>query len=429
MTEKLDLEAIRREIDEADSNLINAFERRLQAVLRVAEYKKQNNLPVRDRARELKVIEKAQGKLRNKNYAPAVAGLMEEIMAIARKMEEQQISAEPVETVPLEVGCFGVEGSYSHKAMEEYFAGKNINRHYYSVFEDVVKAVKNGEIRLVYLMNDAVESFLVFGNARMTGVYKPDYEGEILADLSRQGREYILVVHQDDSVVTLFFETLSLEKHLYDYSRIGHFWVEGYEYLRQLEYRLAILRDKYDYIGGDSCNALEEKLSALVEFPPLNYCCYPAVPEKYIVPRENPWIPSEKAFEVMGEIARQAGDRTFVRWLEIYRKLPFKWVARKLAGMLHRTKHIQVTMCLSEKLREASSGYGNRSFGKEADEELRVLTEKARTKQAELNEQGMGSEVLREEPFTIARDSLGFKVYLMKWNKGRKDCTVEIEEI
>ena len=270
--------------------------------------------------------------------------------------------------------------------------------------------VKNGEIRLVYLMNDAVESFLVFGNARMTGVYKPDYEGEILADLSRQGREYILVVHQDDSVVTLFFETLSLEKHLYDYSWIGHFWVEGYEYLRQLEYRLAILRDKYDY-------------------PPLNYCCYPAVPEKYIVPRENPWIPSEKAFEVMGEIARQAGDRTFVRWLEIYRKLPFKWVARKLAGMLHRTKHIQVTMCLSEKLREASSGYGNRSFGKEADEELRVLTEKARTKQAELNEQGMGSEVLREEPFTIARDSLGFKVYLMKWNKGRKDCTVEIEEI
>lgn len=71
--------------------------------------------------------------------------------------------------------------------------------------------VRNGEIRLVYLMNDAVESFLVFGNARMTGVYKPDYEGEILADLSRQGREYILVVHQDDSVVTLFFETLTLE--------------------------------------------------------------------------------------------------------------------------------------------------------------------------------------------------------------------------
>lgn len=147
MAEKLDLEAIRREIDEADSNLINAFERRLQAVLKVAEYKRQNNLPVRDRARELKVIEKAQGRLHNKNYAPAVAGLMEEIMSIARLVEEQEINTAEAGQIPVEVGCFGVEGSYSHKAMEEYFAGQNINRHYYPVFEDVVKAVKNGEIR------------------------------------------------------------------------------------------------------------------------------------------------------------------------------------------------------------------------------------------------------------------------------------------
>ena len=289
--------------------------------------------------------------------------------------------------------------------------------------------VRNGEIRLVYLMNDAVESFLVFGNARMTGVYKPDYEGEILADLSRQGREYILVVHQDDSVVTLFFETLTLEKHLYDYSQIGHFWVEGYEYLRQLEYRLAILRDKYDYIGGDSCNALEEKLSALVEFPPLNYCCYPAVPEKYIVPRENPWVPSQKAISVMKEIAEQADDDSFIRWLEIYRRFPFKWMARKLAGMLHCTKHIKVTECLSRKLKEASAGYGDRSFGKEADKQLEALMKKAKERQAELKARGIESEVLREEPFTTARDSLGFKVYLMIWTKGRRDCTVKIEEM
>lgn len=147
MTEKLDLEVIRREIDEADGILINAFERRLDAVLKVAEYKKANNLPVRDRARELKVIEKAQGRLQNKTYAPAAADLMENIMAIARNLEEEQLQSAEATGPAIEVGCFGVEGSYSHKAMEEYFAGKNINRHYYGVFEDVVKAVKNGEIR------------------------------------------------------------------------------------------------------------------------------------------------------------------------------------------------------------------------------------------------------------------------------------------
>ena len=131
----------------------------------------------------------------------------------------------------------------------------------------------------------------------------------------------------------------------------------------------------------------------------------------------------------MKEIAEQAGDRAFCRWLGIYRKFPFKYVARKLAAMLHQTKHIRVTEILAAKLSEAAAGYGSRSFGKEADERLAVLTEKARVRQAELKAQGVEAEVLREEPFTIARDSLGFKVYLMKWNKGRKDCIVEIEEM
>lgn len=148
MTEQLDLEAIRREIDEADGILIQAFERRMRAVLKVAAYKKANHLPVRDRARELKVIAKAIGRLQDKKYSKAAEDLMESIMAIARGLEEDELqNAEDKQAPAIEVGCFGVEGSYSHKAMEEYFAGKNINRHYYGVFEDVVKAVKNGEIR------------------------------------------------------------------------------------------------------------------------------------------------------------------------------------------------------------------------------------------------------------------------------------------
>ena len=100
-------------------------------------------------------------------------------------------------------------------------------------------------IRLVYLMNDAVESFLLFHNVRLTGTYDPAYEGELDALLTQDENErYALIVHQGDSVVTLFFEDLTLENHYYDYSQLGHFWMKGYEYLRQLEYRIAILRDK-----------------------------------------------------------------------------------------------------------------------------------------------------------------------------------------
>ena len=82
--------------------------------------------------------------------------------------------------------------------------------------------------------------------------------------------EYILVVHQGDSVVTIFFEDLLTDVHLYNYGEIGHFWMKDYEYLRQLEYRLAIMRDKYDYLGEEYCTPEERKLAMLVDFPPLN---------------------------------------------------------------------------------------------------------------------------------------------------------------
>lgn len=115
------------------------------------------------------------------------------------------------------------------------------------------------KLRLVYLMNDAVESFLVFENARMTGQYREDYEGELEAELSvteEPEESYVLVVHQGETVVTIFFEDLSEEVHLYDYGEIGHFWVKGAEYLRQIEYKIAIVRDKlfYPQLGVKLCS-------------------------------------------------------------------------------------------------------------------------------------------------------------------------------
>lgn len=85
----------------------------------------------------------------------------------------------------------------------------------------------SGELRLVYLMNDAVESFLVFKNARMTGAYLEDYEGELTYSISKDGRGYALVVWQGEHAVTILFEMLELEVHLYDYGEIAHFWSQS----------------------------------------------------------------------------------------------------------------------------------------------------------------------------------------------------------
>ena len=284
------------------------------------------------------------------------------------------------------------------------------------------------DIRLVYLMNDAVESFLVFQNVRMTGEYKDDYEGELDATLEKQGQKFVLIVHQGDTVVTLFFENLIQENHFYEYGTIAHFWVKKYEYLRQLEYRLAILRDKYDYLGEKSCNEKEKQLAQLVDFPPLNYCCYPAVPAKYIVPRENPWEPSEDALMVMEELAERAGDRFLKIVLKLYRKYPIPFLAKRIGNMLHRNRHSKVVDLIDREIQEASKKYPCRYFGRDIELKVHQIMNAVKERQNQLKEKGQQSVILREEPFTIAQDSIAYKIYLMIWKQGILNRKVVIEE-
>lgn len=285
-----------------------------------------------------------------------------------------------------------------------------------------------GPIRLVYLMNDAVESFLVFQNARLTGSYNPSYEGPLDATLSQEeNKRFSLIVHQGNSVVALFFEDLTLENHFYDYSKIGHFWLKKWEYLRQIEYRIAILRDKLDYLGENACSSEERKLAALAEFPPLNVCCYPAVPVKYRVVRENPWNLSETALQVFQTIAAEAGDKKLLRRLQRYQAHPDKHHARQIARLLHRTAHAATIDLLTRKLQTAASIYPSRTFGKEQDTRYLTLELLARRRQGELNKRGIRSELLREEPFTTALDSIEFKVHLMIWENGVINRKTRIE--
>ena len=113
---------------------------------------------------------------------------------------------------------------------------------------------------------------MVLKNARMTGNYVRDYEGEFegsveKADWDLCEAEYILVIHQGHNVFTVFFEDILLETQLYNYGELGHFWVKGYENLRVMEYQIAILRDKYEYLGEKYCTEYEGKLAMLRDFP------------------------------------------------------------------------------------------------------------------------------------------------------------------
>ncbi len=282
------------------------------------------------------------------------------------------------------------------------------------------------DIRLVYLMNDAVEAFLTFRNARITGEYLPDYQGELKTQLERGEDRSALIVHQGRSVFTIFFETLEPEYELYNYGEIGHFWVKDYEYLRQLEYRLAILWDKYEYLGEDCCNEEEQKLAWLAKFPPLNYTSYPSVPPQYLPDREDGSILAPEALEMMLELAQEAGDPSFVRALNLYRKHSGKWMTNYIAGLLHENKHAKTVDLLEKKLRKAAAAYPNRSFGPDRDALYAKVMEAAKAGQKALKDQGIESVVLREEPFVHAKDTLDFTAHLMIWMPGIKNRKTEI---
>ena len=46
----------------------------------------------------------------------------------------------------LRVGCYGAKGSYTYEAMEQQFGNRKREESYFPLFEDVVKAVQEGDI-------------------------------------------------------------------------------------------------------------------------------------------------------------------------------------------------------------------------------------------------------------------------------------------
>ena len=134
-----------------------------------------------------------------------------------------------------------------------------------SVFEPIYMEGES-DIYAAYLMNDSVESYFVFEQSVMTGEYK-DIECDQIAGIEKLEDGYMLIVNQDgENIFTIRFSNLSMKTNYFNYGCMGHFWVKGYEYLRQLEYQLADVRDKYRYLGSSACTRKRLYLCSLPTF-------------------------------------------------------------------------------------------------------------------------------------------------------------------
>ncbi|HHX67143.1 MAG: chorismate mutase [Miniphocaeibacter sp.] len=86
-----DLESIRKEIDKVDREIIALFEKRMDLVKYVVDYKIKNNMEVLDSSRENLIIEKNKNLLQNKEYSQYLVTFFKSLMDISKDMQNKII--------------------------------------------------------------------------------------------------------------------------------------------------------------------------------------------------------------------------------------------------------------------------------------------------------------------------------------------------
>ena len=86
---KTQLEIYREQIDEIDKTLAENFERRMEIVSMIAEYKKQNNIATFDPAREEKMLEKNQSYIKNDMLKKYYVDVLKKQLEVSKQYQEE----------------------------------------------------------------------------------------------------------------------------------------------------------------------------------------------------------------------------------------------------------------------------------------------------------------------------------------------------
>lgn len=151
-----DLSVIRERINEIDNKIIELWKERMENCLSVAQYKKENNLPVLDSKREAELLNRISG-IAGEELDVYSRVLYDTIMTISKSYQHKYLYSENalIEKIKYAVenteklfpqkamvACQGVEGAYSGIACEKLFKYPTIS--YFKTWYDVVNAVEKG---------------------------------------------------------------------------------------------------------------------------------------------------------------------------------------------------------------------------------------------------------------------------------------------
>lgn len=152
----MDLEALRKEIDAVDTEIIKLFEKRMDIAADIAQYKKEKGKAVYDPSRERKKLAEAISKSRDdmKSYTPFLFGQLFEVSRLYQNKLLQNDTpiwngiSEALENTPKVfpsnsvVACQGVEGANSQAACEKIF--RNPRTVFFDSFDAVFSAIEAG---------------------------------------------------------------------------------------------------------------------------------------------------------------------------------------------------------------------------------------------------------------------------------------------
>jgi monofunctional chorismate mutase len=91
--EKLDLDSLRKEIDELDKNIAESFEKRMKVVNKIAEYKESLGLPTYDKKREDSMIEKNVNYINDEILKKYYIDLLHKLLEVS-KLYQQELREE-----------------------------------------------------------------------------------------------------------------------------------------------------------------------------------------------------------------------------------------------------------------------------------------------------------------------------------------------
>ncbi len=299
------------------------------------------------------------------------------------------------------------------------------------VLELIPSETDPADLYIPYMMNDAVEYYLILRNYQLMGPLPEEFPGETLVRLvTAPERPGLIFDMPAGEKLTLWFDRCEAVRNFYQYHRIGHFWRKGEEHWRMLVYMIGTIHDKYAFLGPDSVNEEELLLLPLVHFGPFRF--YSPIDE----PLDDRYPENDDGRTAMRALALAAGDTDYAQKIdraEALKKLPFfrrETSEKMLTEALLAPERRQLFDYIYKKVCEASSRYPERAY--DAATETHMENERLRAASA-LHKEGFTGTyplftrggttalALEEHPFTVREldyEGFSFHIRFMVWERG-----------